>query len=181
MKNLKLIKDISEKLASENDYNLVKNNWILKEVDILVDIDPRFEDLFEKAKCFKPSVLSDYINDSFKEELLFYSRDKKNPPQLQILRNVKDCCELPDFNLYHYLKAGFSVKEALLHCYNHRYVKHKFIRWDKDITAGIEYLISENMVLCDCLKKHSNGNREKKNRTGSTKMQTLKPKPNFLI
>ncbi|WP_440875477.1 hypothetical protein [Thalassotalea sp. PLHSN55] len=156
MNNITLITQFSDKLGHENHLDFFENDWLIKEVIDLVEHDPRFKTCFEQSQLIKGSKLSDHINDSFNEELLHYRNSKTVIPALKQLKALKDCCELPEVGLYHYLKAGFSVKDALLHCYNHKYVKHRYIRWEKDITEGIELLISKDMVLCDCLKRNSN-------------------------
>lgn len=178
MNNFTLITQFSEKLALENHIDLSENEWLIEEVIDLVKHDPRFKTCFEQSQLIKYSKLSDHINDSFNEELLSYRNSKAVIPALKQLKALKDCCELPQIGLYHYLKAGFSVKDALVHCYNHRYVKHRFIRWKKDITEGIELLISKDMVLCDCLKRNSN--KIQKSDGGSVPYQmryTFKNKP----
>lgn len=114
-------------------------DWLIKAVSLLLASYPLLVDFIASKAGSIP--LLDIIQLFFEEEGRRQGLNQRKA--LSYLRSL-GWEDLQKPNLEHYLLAGLAMYIALNYCFNHKYNKKEYIRWDIDYTDAYRaYLLRE--------------------------------------
>lgn len=138
MSSWKFAQSLADELSNELGYE-EPQIWLMKEITFLLGKYPELADFISKKRGLMS--LSDILIAFF--EMLRKRKSINKDRYLSKLKSIK-WDELYRVRLSNYFLAGLTISIALKYCFNHKYNKDQYIRWNFDCTDS-KKLIDENL------------------------------------